>query len=86
MGKYSTKPVAGAQKIETRGGDYAQRWDDGTHREGQYISQYVSGAAHHALSPGRTGGNCSEARIPPLDSLKLYVAFLIFSPPVLSMK
>ena len=30
MKEYSTKPAAGAQKIETLGGDYALKWDDET--------------------------------------------------------
>ena len=30
MRKYSTKQAAGAQKIETLGGDYALKWDDET--------------------------------------------------------
>ena len=33
MGKYSTEQAAGAQRIETLGGGYALKWDDGTHRE-----------------------------------------------------
>ena len=39
MGKYSTKPATGVQKIETLGGEYALKWnvftrlgDDGTIR------------------------------------------------------
>ena len=30
MGKYSTKQAAGAQEIETLGGDYDLKWDDET--------------------------------------------------------
>ena len=30
MGKYSTEQAAGAQRIETPGGDYALKWDDET--------------------------------------------------------
>ena len=30
MGKYSTEQAAGAQRIETLGGDYALKWDDET--------------------------------------------------------
>ncbi len=40
MGEYTTKQAAGAQKIETLGGDYALKWDDETQ---------VSVNAHAAL-------------------------------------
>ena len=45
MGKYTTNSAAGAQTIETLGGDYALKWDDetqmGVNAHAALLSQFV---------------------------------------------
>ena len=48
MGKYTTNKSAGAQTIETLGGDYALRWDDETQM----------GVNAHAALPSRFARAC----------------------------
>ena len=54
MGKYSTEQAAGAQRIETLGGDYALKWDGETQ---------MSVNAHAALLSqfAKAGGGGSAA-------------------------
>ena len=58
MRKYSAKQAAGAQKIETLGGDYALKWDDETQMSVNAHAALLSQFAKTGGFFGRLVGTC----------------------------
>lgn len=59
MGKYSTKQAAGAQRIETLGGDYALKWDGETQMS---VNAHAALLSQFAKAGGASTVSASRAR------------------------